>query len=116
MPCREKTLGVLLSLVIAAGGTTAPISPFALPVCTLAVQSMTLSTNPSSPQTETSITAEVPRVQTKTCMLPDAELDLSGGVHEKVEKREMQVAFVSCGDQESDCGEYGHPVWSSALL
>ncbi len=28
-----------------------------------------------------------------------------------LDKREEQVIFTLCGDQESYCAEHGHPVW-----
>lgn len=115
---RILILIMILAHVIAAGGTMAPILPFALPVCTLAVECLALNTARSLPQTVITTTTTtkpdpLPSVQksTTTTWLPKPESELSHGTLEKMRRRESASSStgVAYGDQSSDC--LGGRVW-----
>ena len=114
MFCPVTILALAISLVIAAGATTALILPFALLECTLAVQSVTLSINFPLQQTTDTTIMEASNVQTKTCLLLDPEPPFgtleSMGLFERMERRWLRVSPTTCGGQQSDCSKYGHPV------
>lgn len=114
MSCLAKTLALVLPPVIAAGATTAPISPFALLVCTLAVQSVTPGTSLQLQQTRTITMTKALIVQTKTCLPLDCNpyMDSLESVdpYESIGKRQMGGHSIMCGDEESSCSEYVHSV------